>query len=112
MAKELKPLTIYAPSIGIAPSPHNGYGDCRNLDIFSVPGAIKLNNALALKSGGTVVGLIKWMVINPATPAEVYALDDGGKVYKSANSGNTWSLMTGFTAGGHGNGLAIFKNYL
>mgnify|MGYP001612487413 FL=1 len=105
-------LTILAPREGIARSPHTGYADIRNLDISSIPGIVRLNNILAKKSGTTVVGLIKWMVRNPATPAEVFVLDDGGKVYKSADSGVTWALMTGFTAGGAGQGMAIWKNYL
>ena len=89
-----------------------GYGDVRQLDIFTLPGVAKLNNLTAKKSSTTVVGRVNWMVKNPATPAEVYALDADGKVYKSTDSGATWALMTGFTAGGHGNGLAIWKNYL
>jgi len=84
----------------------------RNMDISSIPGIAKLNNAMDLKSSTTVVGTPQWMVRNPATPAEVYALDSGGKVYKSDDSGASWALMTGFTSGGHGNGLVIFKNYL
>jgi len=105
-------LIINAPRTGIAPSAHTGIADIRNLDIFSIPEIVKLNNPAVKKSADTVVGLVKWIVSNPATPTEKYALDDGGKVYKSTDSGATWVLMTGFTAGGHGNGLVIWKNYL
>lgn len=108
----MKDLIISAPNQGIGPSPITGYGNVVNLDIYTIPGVARLNNLLAKKSSTTVVGTIQWMVKNPATPAEVYALDDGGNVYKSSDSGDTWALMTGFTAGGHGNGLAIWKNYL
>lgn len=109
----IKPLlTIQAPRTGISASPHTGFGDVRQLDIFTVPGAAQLNNLTAKKSATTVVGRVNWFVKNPATPAEVYALDADGKVYKSTDSGASWALMTGFTAGGHGNGLAIWKNYL
>jgi len=107
----MKSIIIDIPRLGISASPHTGVADCRNLDIWSNPGVVKLNNLTAKKST-TVVGLVKWMVTNPATPAEKFALDDGGKVYKSLDSGVTWVLMTGFTANGHGNGLAIWKNYL
>ena len=109
---KIKPLVIDSPQVGIGPSAHLGYQEFRNMDISSVPGIARLNNPLALKSSTTVVGTPQWFVRNPATPAEVYALDNGGKVYKSSDSGATWVLMEGFTAGGHGNGLAIFKNYL
>lgn len=108
----MKDLTITAPSIGIGPSPHKGFADVRNLDVFTSLGVAKLNNLIAKVSSTTVVTRVQWMVKNPTTPAEVYALDSAGKVYKSADSGATWALMTGFTAGGHGNGLAIWKNYL
>jgi len=112
MPKEPQNLIISNPQIGISSSPHLGWGDMRNIDISSIPGIARLNNIMVKKSSSTVVGRINWMVRNPATPAEVYALDNGGKVYKSTNSGVSWALMTGFTAGGHGNGLAIWKNYL
>lgn len=107
-----KPLIIKNPQVGIGPSPHLGYHDMRNIDINSIPGVARLNNSLVKVSSTTVVTLPQWFVRNPATPAEVYALDSAGKVYRSADSGASWTLMTGFTAGGHGNGLAIFKNYL
>jgi len=105
-------LLIQAPRSGIAPSAHTGVADIRQLDIFSDPGVVKLNNLMQDVSGGVVTGLIKWMVKNPATPTEIYAVDDGGVVYKSDDSGDSWAELTGNTAGGHGNGMAIFKNYL
>lgn len=106
-------LTITAPSIGIGPSPHKGFADVRNLDIYTSPGTVKLNNLVAKVSSTTVVTRVQWIVTNPATPAEKYALDTAGKVYKSTDSGATWALMTGNTQSScHGNGLAIFKNYL
>lgn len=107
-----KPLNISAPNSGIASSPHVGFGQTTNLDIHSIPGIAQLNNLLEKKSATTVTGLIQWMVKNPATPAEIYALDNGGVVYKSIDSGATWAVLAGNTAGGHGNGMVIFKNYL
>ena len=108
----MKDLVIQAPRQGIAQSPHVGFADIRNLDVVTSPGIVKLNNLVAKASSTTVVTLPQWIVTNPATPAEKYALDSAGKVYKSTDTGATWALMTGFTAGGHGNGLAIWKNYL
>ena len=107
-----KDLIIPSPAIGIGPSAFRGFQDVRNLDLSTFPGVAILNNLIAKKSSTTVVGRVNWMVKNPATPAEVYGLDADGKVYKSSDSGATWALMTGFTSGGHGNGLAIWKNYL
>lgn len=109
---ELKPLIINAPRQGIGPSPHVGFGDCRNLDIFSIPGVALLNNPLVKKSASTVTGLPQWIVKNPATPTEFYGLDSDGVVYKSTDSGATWSVLAGNTAGGKGQGLQIWKGYL
>lgn len=105
-------IVIQAPKQGIARSPHVGYADIRNLDIDSSPGIVRLNTIMVKKSAAIVVDNINWLVRHPITTAEVYALGATGNVYKSADSGATWALMTGFTAGGHGNGLAIWKNYL
>src|SRR3990167_9011642 len=105
-------LVINAPRQGIAQSPHVGFADVRNLDL-SFPGIVRLNNLVAKASSTTVVTTVQWMVTNPATPTEKYALDSAGKVYKSTDTGATWALMTGNTQTScHGNGLAIFKNYL
>ena len=106
-------LLISAPRQGISQSPHVGFQDIRNLDIFLSPGVVRLNNLIAKASSTTVVTGVQWLVKNPATPTEAYALDTAGKVYKSSDSGATWALMTGNTQTScHGNGLAIWKNYL
>lgn len=107
-----KPLFISAPSVGIAPSAFKGFQDVRNLDLSTFPGVAILNNILAKASSTTVVTRVQWMVKNPTAPAEVYALDSAGKVYRSGDSGATWALMTGFGSSGAGQGLAIWKNYL
>jgi hypothetical protein len=106
-------IVINSPRQGLGLSPLVGFPEMRNLDIDSVPGVVKLNNIMVKKSSTTVVTQVNWIVRNPATPAEVYALDSAGKVYRSGDSGATWALMTGnTTTNAHGNGLAIFKNYL
>lgn len=89
----LEPLIINAPRQGIAQSPHIGFGDCRNLDISSLPGIARLNNILALKSSPT--DYIKWFARDPVTIANIYALDNDGVVYKSTNTGGTWAAVTG-----------------
>ena len=109
MAKQ-KPLIINAPREGISASPHTGYGDVRNLDIFSIPGVVKLNNILQKKSSTTVDAQVKWIVKNPASPANLYAVDSNGVVYTSANSGDTWSELA--DRGGAGEGLIVWKDYL
>lgn len=106
-------LIIQAPSTGIAQSPHIGFGDCRNLDISSIPGIVRLNNNLSKVSGTAVTGLVKWIVRDPVTSANFYAVDDAGDVYVSTDSGATFAALGSQpTAGGTGQGLAIWKNYL
>jgi hypothetical protein len=75
-----KPLIINAPRQGIAQSPHVGFADIRNLDIYSVPGVCTLNNILEKKTATTVTDQINWIVRHPITPAEVYALGNTGQV--------------------------------
>jgi len=110
MANQPKPLVIEAPRQGIAPSPHVGFGNMQNIDIFSKPGVALLNNILAKESATTVDAQVKWIVKNPASPANLYALDSSGVVYTSANSGDTWSELS--DRGGAGQGLAVWKDYL
>jgi hypothetical protein len=105
-------LVISAPRQGIAPSPHVGFGDVRNLDIFSIPGVALLNNSVAKKSVAIVTGLVQWIVKHPTTPTTFFGLDADGVVYTSTNSGTTWTVVSGNTAGGKGQGLAIWKDYL
>lgn len=112
MNKSDNRLVIKAPNQGIGPSPHVGYADIRNFDIFTIPGIARLNNLLAKKSGSTVTSFPLWFKKNPRTPSELFALDNTGAVYRSTDSGDTWSLLTGNTTGGLGHGLAIWKDYL
>jgi hypothetical protein len=105
-------LQIFSPRQGISQSPHVGFSDMRNLNINDIPGVVTLNNLQVKVSGVVVTDRINWIVRHPITTAEIYALGNTGNVYKSADSGATWALMTGFTAGGHGNGMIIWKNYL
>jgi hypothetical protein len=108
----MNPLVIKAPSVGIAASPHVGFGDCRNLDIFTLPGVVRLNNLLAKESASVVTNTTLWIVKDPVTAGQVFALDAGGQVYKSTDSGDTWTTVAGETAGGSGQGMMIWKDYL
>lgn len=108
-----KPLVIEAPRTGIAPSPHVGFGNMQNLDIYSLPGVVRLNNILANASSSEVTARITWIVRDPVTVANIYAVDTAGDLYISTDSGATFvDLSTQPTAGGAGQGLAIWKDYL
>jgi len=105
-------LTINAPSQGIAQSPHIGFANVRDLDIYSIPGVVQLNNVLAKESADVIDSTPLWIVKNPASPVNLYALSLNGKIWKSTNSGDTWAELTGQTAGGAGQGAIVWKDYL
>lgn len=105
-----KPLTVEAPRQGIAPSPHTGFANMQNLDVTSKPGVVRLNPILSKVSSTTVTAQIKWIVKNPASPANIYALDSNGVVYNSSDSGATWASLS--DRAGNGQGLAVWKDYL
>ncbi|MEA2036878.1 MAG: hypothetical protein U9O94_05180, partial [Nanoarchaeota archaeon] len=109
----MKDLIIHAPNTGIAASSLVGNADVRNLDISSIPGIAKLNNILAKKSSTTVTAFPKWAVRDTGTIANIYVVDSSGDVWDSDDTGATWgALATQPTAGGTGQGLAIWKDYL
>lgn len=97
---------------GIGPSPHLGFGDMRNVDVYDIPGIARLNYALVKASGTTVTDLILWQVQDPLVPGRVWALGDTGKLYKSTDSGASWTHISGNTSGGVGQGLAVWNNYV
>lgn len=111
------PITISSPRQGIAQSSVVGFGDVRNLDIYSEPGVAKLNNKLSKASGSVVVDIPKWIVRNPLVSADFYSLGgsssgSSGNFYYSSNSCSSWLLVGGnSTSSAHGNGLAVFKDW-
>lgn len=110
MAK-FKPITIGNWQTGIADSPHDGFGDMRNIDFESIPGIAQIKRKLEKKSSTTVTNLPKWSAIDQAN--KVYVLDQDHKLYISTDSGASWSLVTHSSAStGTGNGLVIWKDAL
>ena len=105
-----KNIIVFSPTQGIAQSPNVGFGDVRNIDIESTPGIAKLNNVLVKKSGTTVDAFVKWIVRDPDTPANIFALDSNGVLYKSADSGDSWSEIS--DRGGSGQGLMVKWGYV
>jgi hypothetical protein len=103
-------ITIQAPREGIAQSPHVGFSDMRNLNIDSIPGIVKLNNIMVKKSASTVDATVNWIVRDPDTSANIFALDSNGVLYKSADSGATWAEVS--DRSGVGQGLAVQWGYV
>jgi len=107
---EQKDLIINTPQAGVSRSPHFGNADMRNIDITSIPGVAQMNNIAEKKSGTTIDAQPLWIVQDPNTPADFYCLDVNGVLYKSADSGDSWSEIS--DRGGSGEGLAIWKDYI
>lgn len=106
-------LAIKDFHFGIAPSPHLGIADMRNADIYNIPGIARSNFILAKRSSTTITAMPKWFRRNPRNTAEVWALDETGKTYKSTDSGATWSYVSGGgSTNADGNGLEIAWDYL
>lgn len=84
----------------------------RNLDTYSIPGVVRLNQKPEKVSSTTVTDWVKWMVRNPITTSELWALGDTGRVYQSTDSGATWSYVSGNSVASFGQGLAIWRDYL
>ena len=88
-------LVIEAPRSGIAQSPYVGFGDVRNLDLKTRDGVAQLNNILAKVSGTTVTAQMNWFAHHPVTPAQIFGIDASANIYKSSNTGSTWTLFGG-----------------
>lgn len=98
---------------GIAASPHVGFGDMRNLDISTIPGSIRINNLTELKANGATLSInqVISIVRNPINSSQFWAVSIGGSVLQSNDSGATWTVIAGNTAG-NVMGLEIWKDYL
>ena len=110
MAK-IKPITISNWDKGIGDSAHAGFGDMRNIDIYSVPGVAQINRILVKESSTTVTAMPTWAAIDQS--GNIYVVDSSHKLYVSTDTGDSWSLVahTGASTG-NGNGLVIWKDYL
>jgi len=103
---EPKDLIINNFQTGTADSPHLGYGDIRNTDIYSFPGVATPNYTTQLSF--TASDTPKWMV--QSSTGTNYALGDAGYVYQY---NGVWSVIAGNTkTSANGNGLAVWRDYL
>ena len=107
-------LRINKWEFGIGQSPHLGFGQMVNVDIFSQPGAVKISNKLERDGNSVdiVDGFIKWSTQDPNN-GDLYFVDGNGKLYKRDLGTDTWSVITGHgTSAARGQGIAIWKDYL
>lgn len=98
---------------GIGDSAVTGHQQMQNVDIFNYPGFLACQYKSVKKSGSTVTDLIKWFATDPGGNYAIYGVGDTGKVYKSSDSGATWSVVAGNpTTNASANGLAVWHDYL
>jgi len=106
-------LRINKWEFGIGQSPHLGFGQMVNVDIFSQPGSLKISNKLELdgNSSDVIDGFIRWVAQNPQN-GDLYFVDIAGKLYKRDGTAD-WTVVSGHgTSGSRGQGLGIWKGYL
>lgn len=98
---------------GIAPSPEQGFGMMKNVDIYTNPGSVRLTNLQTKKSASLVGNIIIGFRRDPLNNAgqNIWAYDKSAIVYKSADGGTTWSIVTG-NSSGTGTGIGLWKDYL
>lgn len=105
-------LVIEGFENGIADSPISGIANMRNVNFTNYPGVVNVNykRLAATISGGSM----KKPQFYCTSPAGInYILDSNGQVWKqSAVNSSTFNLLTGNTAGGNGQGIAFWNNYL
>lgn len=95
---------------GIAASPHFGFGFIANCDVFTRPGVLQINFKTTKVSGTTVTNTPQWFTEDAS--GNILCYDASNKLYRSTDSGDTWSNVTGNTqTAGNGNGLGNWKGY-
>lgn len=112
MSKSNDIVIFENPQRGMAPHPNLGIGLIRGIDINTYPGIARLNKTTSKISGSTITNLVYWIKKDPNSTARYFALDGGGQLYVTTNSGSTWSTVAGETSGGSGQGMEIWKGYV
>lgn len=108
-------LVIKGFEEGIAASPYQGHQMIQNLNVTYEPGGVYLNTkrdtASYAFSGPT--NQPTYIVQDQRFPAVLYAVDLGGVVWQSINTGATWSVVgSSPSTNAHGNGIAVWNGYL
>lgn len=111
--EDLKPIVITDFQKGIAPSPHFGIGDMRNIDIWSEPGVAKIAWSSSKKSSTTITGYPRWSSQDTSTSANLYFFDSDNKAYSSTYGETSFANIAGNTqTNGTGDGMIWWKNHL
>lgn len=96
---------------GIADSPFLGAEVLINADIFSAQGVLRQAFKMTVQ-GQSNIDLPKWIVRDPGSTGDIYALDAQQELTISLDGGVTWSGIAGSLSAGTGNGLTIYKGYV
>jgi hypothetical protein len=106
-------ITIDNFQRGISSSPHTGFQELRNVELFFPPGEMRAGSKTSLTSSATVDGLVRWFFYD-ASSGDTYSLADNGDLYRNTGYTGTddWSLIGGTsTTNANGNGFAVWKGY-
>lgn len=96
-AAQTTDLIIKDFQVGIGPSPYLGFGDMRNLDVYTLPGIARLNYSTAKQSGSVMLDTPHWIEADPNNPTHLYSVDGSGNAYTSSDQGGTWTKIPGIT---------------
>lgn len=104
------PIIINNWQQGTAPSPLVGFGNLVNVDIHGTKGVLQASPKAVNEFTGTAK--VNWFAQDPDT-GNIYALLADGTLKQRANSGGSWSTITGHgTSLDDGNGLGVYKGYI
>jgi hypothetical protein len=107
-----QPLFLNEFQKGASENANLGYGTMLGVETYSKKGVAQLTKDSIKVSGSVVTDLVVYFASHTAT--DIFAQGDSGKVYRSTDSGTTWTDITnvaGYSSGA-GNGLVFFDGVL
>lgn len=105
-----QPLFINQFQKGSEENANLGFGTMLGVETYRKKGVLQLTKDTTQKGAGVITDL----PIYPTslTQTEIFVQGDTGKVYKSLNSGDTWTDITNPSSTGSGYGLIMYNAFL
>lgn len=94
---------------GQAENPHIGAGVNVGVDLYTTKNVARLSRKMEKKTGSTVTSLP--LYVTQDNSGVLFVQDTAGVVYRSADQGDTWSVLAG-NSGGAGRGIQYFSGYI
>lgn len=105
----LKPIFVNSFQKGSSENANIGFGAFVGVETYSKKGVAQLTKKSTKVSGSVVTDLVLYYA--SLSESNIFAQGDTGKVYKSTDSGSTWTDISPGVLGA-GNGLVFFDNVL